>query len=155
MVAVRVCSKLKITWKSVDFTNKVWKNSRYFVGVFNKTIISLALVGYEMIFANSYPAHTRGITREFTQRRRRRWRERQKAIGLDNKTTTLLVHHGFLYISLPSLHEYNLKVTNFTFSRGREQKTTTFFFFFWTLMQSFRIQLQKELPTFDQLNEME
>ena len=32
---------------------KVGKNSRYFVGVFNKTIIPLALVGYEMIIANS------------------------------------------------------------------------------------------------------
>ena len=32
---------------------KVGKNSRYFVGVFNKTILALALVGYEMIIANS------------------------------------------------------------------------------------------------------
>ena len=32
---------------------KVGRNSRYFVGVFNKTIIPLALVGYEMIIANS------------------------------------------------------------------------------------------------------
>ena len=31
------------------------------MGVFNKTIISLALVGYEMIIANSDPTHTRGI----------------------------------------------------------------------------------------------
>ena len=37
--------------------------------------------------------------------------------------------HAFLYISLPSLHDYNVKVPNFTFCRGREQKTTTFFFF--------------------------
>ena len=29
--------------------------------VFNKTIIPLALVGYEMIVANSYPTRTRGI----------------------------------------------------------------------------------------------
>ena len=35
------------------FTNKVGKNSRYFVGVFNKTIIPFAIVGYEMIIANS------------------------------------------------------------------------------------------------------
>ena len=28
-------------------------DSRYFVGVFNKTISPLALVGYEMIIANS------------------------------------------------------------------------------------------------------
>ena len=41
--------------------NKVWKNLRYFVGVFNKTIIPLALVGCEMIIANSYPMRTRGI----------------------------------------------------------------------------------------------
>ena len=44
---------LKTSWKSVIFTSKVGKNSRYFVGVFNKTIILLALVGYEMIKANS------------------------------------------------------------------------------------------------------
>ena len=31
------------------------------MGVFNKTIISLALVGYEMIIANSYPTRARGI----------------------------------------------------------------------------------------------
>ena len=51
---------------------QVGKNSRYFVGVFNKTILALALVGYEMIIANSalrvslamylsYPTCTRGI----------------------------------------------------------------------------------------------
>ena len=45
------------------------------------------------------------------------------------KTTTLHVHNAFLYISLPSLHDYNVKLPNFTFCRGREQKTTTFFFF--------------------------
>ena len=34
-------------------TNKVKTNSRYFVGVFSKTITLLALVGYEIIIANS------------------------------------------------------------------------------------------------------
>ena len=33
----------------------------HFMGVFNKTIIPLALVGYEMIIANLYPTRTRGI----------------------------------------------------------------------------------------------
>ena len=72
MVTVRICSKLKTSSKSVVFTNKVGKNSRYFVDVFNKTIIPLTLVGYEMIianqklirgwhWANSYPMCTRGI----------------------------------------------------------------------------------------------
>ena len=46
---------LEITNKSVVFTNKVGKNSSIFVGVLNKTIIPLALVGYEKIIANSYP----------------------------------------------------------------------------------------------------
>ena len=46
--------KTKNNLKSVVLvTNKVGKNSRYFVGVFNKTIIPLALVGYDMIIANS------------------------------------------------------------------------------------------------------
>ena len=53
----------------------------------------------------------------------------KKAKGLIGKTTTLHVHHAFLYISLPSLHDYNVKVPNFTFCRGREQTATTFFFF--------------------------
>ena len=52
MVAVHVCSKLKASWKTVVFTNKDGKNSRYFVGVFNKTIIPLALVRYELVIAN-------------------------------------------------------------------------------------------------------
>ena len=32
----------------------------------------------------------------------------KKAIGLMSKTTTLHVHHAFLYISLPSLHNYDV-----------------------------------------------
>ena len=47
-------SNLKISRKSVVFTNKVGRNSRYFVGVVNKTVISQAHVGYEMIIATSY-----------------------------------------------------------------------------------------------------
>ena len=41
-----------------------------------------------------------------------------KAIGLITKTTILHVHHAFLYISLPSLHDYDVKVPNFTLYRG-------------------------------------
>ena len=33
----------------------------YFWGIFNKTIIPFALVGYKMIIANSYPMRARGI----------------------------------------------------------------------------------------------
>ena len=65
-------------------------------------------------------------------------------------------HLNFLYISLPSLHNYDVKIFSFTFCGGYEHKTTTktFFYFSWTL-ELFRIQLQKKLQTFDELNEME
>ena len=53
----------------------------------------------------------------------------KKAIGLDWENNNFARASRFLYISLPSLHDYNVKVPNFTFCRGRENKTTTFFFF--------------------------
>ena len=65
-------------------------------------------------------------------------RERQKIV----KTTILHVHLAFLYISFLSLHDYDMKMPNFTFCGWFEHKTT-FFFFSWTSIQSFRIQLQK------------
>ena len=61
MVTVCICSKLKTSWKLIVFTNKVRKNSWYFEGIFYKTIIPLALFGYEMIVANSHPTHKCGI----------------------------------------------------------------------------------------------
>ena len=51
-----------------------------------------------------------------------------KAIGLLSKTTTLHVPHAFLYISLPSLHDYDVKMPNFTFYGGRKQALTIFSF---------------------------
>ena len=52
----------------------------------------------------------------------------KKAIGLLRKTTTLHVHHAFLYISLPSLHDYGVKMPNYKFYGGRKQATTNLFF---------------------------
>ena len=37
----------------------------------------------------------------------------KKVIGLLRKTITLHVHHAFLYISLPSLHHYDVKMPKF------------------------------------------
>ena len=48
----------------------------------------------------------------------------KKAIGLLRKTTTLHVHHAFLYISLPSMHDYDVKMPNCKFYGGRKQATT-------------------------------
>ena len=52
----------------------------------------------------------------------------KKAIGLLRETTTLHEHHAFLYISLPSLHEYDVKMPNCKFYGARNQATTNFFF---------------------------
>ena len=56
----------------------------------------------------------------------------KKAIGLDmtSKTTTLHVHHAFLYISLPSLHDYNVKLPDVSFCQEREQTDNNFLFLF-------------------------
>ena len=63
------------------------------------------------------------------------------------------MHHAFLFISLPSLHDRDVKVPNFTFWQGGEHKRSTFFAFSWTSIQSFRIQLRlKNSPTFDEFN---
>ena len=43
----------------------------------------------------------------------------KKAIGLWTKTTALYVHHTFWYISLPSQHDYDVKMPKFTFYGGR------------------------------------
>ena len=51
--------------------------------------------------------------RDLTKLRRRRQRQRQNAIRLMTKTTTLHVHHAFLYISLHSLQNCTVKWPNF------------------------------------------
>ena len=54
------------------------------------------------------------------------------------------VHHASLFISLPSLNDYDVKMPNFTFCGGCENKTT-FFSFSCTSIQSFRTQLQEKI----------
>ena len=63
----------------------------------------------------------------------------KKAIGLDNKTTNMHLHHRpFLYIYLPSLQDTTYKCL-----------ISRLFFFSGTIIQCLRIELQKNLPTFD------
>ena len=50
----------------------------------------------------------------------------KKAKGLITKTTTLHMHHAFLYISLPSLHDYDVTMPNFTFYRESTKAKTKF-----------------------------
>ena len=87
------------------------------------------------------------LRQRWRRRRRRRQRERQKSNRFRSaKTTTLHVHHAFLYNYFPLLHDYDVKLSNFMFSGGREHRTTTSFFFSWTSTLSFRIQMQINSP---------
>ena len=51
-----------------------------------------------------------------------------KTTGLMSKTTTLHVHHTFMYISFPFLPDYDVKMTNLAFNGERKQATTKFYF---------------------------
>ena len=90
--------------------------------------------------------------RKFKMKRRR---ESEKAIAWQGKTTTLQVHHAFLYISLPSLHNYHVKMYNFTFCEGRKQAMTKFSFSLWTWIWLIEVQLQRSSLAFDKVSELE
>ena len=79
----------------------------------------------------------------------------KKILGSDKKTTTLHVQHACSYLSLPSLHDCDVKLPNFSFCAWRTWTQDNDFLLFWTRIQSFRIQLQKNSPTFDKLREVE
>ena len=66
--------------------------------------------------------------RELKQRRRGRQRDRQKSNRF-RRTKQQLCTCNTLYITLPSLYDYDVKMPNFTFCGKREDKTTTLFFF--------------------------
>ena len=53
----------------------------------------------------------------------------KKAVGLLSKTTTLHLHHAFLYISLSLLHDHRVKLSSFTFYEDRREHKTTIAFF--------------------------
>ena len=78
-----------------------------------------------------------------------------KALGWISKTTTLHVHHAFMYISLLSLHDYDGKMPNSTFYGGRKQATARFSFSSWTWIWFLGIRLKKSSPAFDKVNELE
>ena len=69
------------------------------------------------------------VNRDLTKPRRRRQRERKKTIGLMSKTREQLCTSItlFLYISLPSLHNYDVKWPNFKFTWEREWQGDKFY----------------------------
>ena len=85
--------------------------------------------------------------RDLTKPRRRRQWERQKTMDLMRKTTTLHVHHAFLYISLPSLHNYHVKWPNFKFIWERERQGDKFYHLCPSLSAFPFLQLQPKSPS--------
>ena len=80
----------------------------------------------------------------------------KKAMDWIGTTTTVHVHHAFLYISLPSLHDDDWKrPINFTFYGGRKQATTKFSFSLWTWIWFLGIWLKKSSFAFDKVNELQ
>ena len=60
-----------------------------------------------------------------------------------------------LDISLPSLHDYDVKLLNFTFNGECERKTTTFLFFFFKLRyRPLELNSKKNSLTFDKFSVM-
>ena len=93
-------------------------------------------VSLPILSSISHP-FSKSSSRDLTKPRRRRQRDRQKAIGLISKTTNLHVHHAFLYISLPFLHNHGVKwpIFEFTWVYGNG-KTIDSTIFVWTRVRS-------------------
>ena len=51
------------------------------------------------------------------------------------------MHHTFLYVSFPFLHDYDVKMLNFGSYGERKQPTTKFYFSFWAWICCLEIQL--------------
>ena len=103
--------------------------------------------------SGDYPIHQQNLGRSAKSKIRDRlgFSRHMKTIG---KTITLHVHHAFLYISLPSLRDYDAKMPNFTFCGRTWTQGNHFLLIILNFDSAFRTQLQKKMPRFDELNEI-
>ena len=74
--------------------------------------------------------------------------------GLISKTTILDVQGTFWYIPLPSLHNVDVKLLNFTFYGGRKIAFTKLSFSIWFWISFLGAQLQESSPTRDKASEL-
>ena len=65
------------------------------------------------------------------------------------------MHHAFLSISEPSLHDYDVKVPNFTFFLRTVTQDDNFVFLFFNFDEVLQNSNPKKLPTFDESTKME
>ena len=96
------------------------------------------------LFAGTFGSRPRPNNRDLTKLRRRRQGERQKS----DKKTTAHVHHAFLYISLLSLHNYDVKWPNFKFTWERERQGDEFYHLCQNTGAVPSLQLQPKFPSF-------
>ena len=102
---------------------------RQFKGIFGRVYLCQKLcycLGYAW---HRWSVKVIGNKRELKQQQRWRQQERQKSnwFRMAKQQLCTCMHHAFLYISLPWLHDYNVKVPNFTFCRGRERGQRLYF----------------------------
>ena len=81
---------------------------------------------------------------------------KQKRIRVISKTYNNFARALGIFVSLPSLHDNDVKLLNFTFLWECEHKTTIFLFFFVFLIeiQTFRTQLARNSLTFGKFSVM-
>ena len=63
----------------------------------------------------------------------------------------MYVYHAFLYISLTSLHDHNVKFPNFTFAEDGNKRQQLSFSFPELCCSPLEFNSKKNLPTFDEL----
>ena len=133
LLSVTVQKSLRTsTWSS--FLLSVYQSIFFFCwfsSICSHILSSASCQCHDLVFFQSWLNVTQPslflVIRDLTKPRRRRQRERKKTIGLMSKTTTLHVHHAFLYISLPSLHNNGVKWPNFKFignGNGKSKNST-------------------------------
>ena len=83
---------------------------------------------------------------------RQRERKKNNRFNKQNNNVARASHLFVLYISLPFLHHYNVKMPNFAYYGEFIQVTTKFYFSIWTWIWSLGIQLQEGSRTFDKVS---
>ena len=124
-----IFSKMKVLWKlwlwfSKMFHQRVLSDRKWSISKFQFWQRILDIYGKPLLRSDDGRATTRTS---------------KKAIGLITKTI-LHAHHAFLYISLPSLHDYDVKMPIFTFYSDSTQ-ATKFPLSFWTWIWFLGIQV--------------
>ena len=146
-------SRLSDLFKSTSYV----KGEPFSNGIYIKGSPFLSKIVYKRVrsctLGRSLPVYS---FRELKQRRRRRQRERQKSnrirLAKQQLCTCITLFCTFLCRCFTTT---TLKCLISRFVEGVYTRQRLAFFFSWTLILFFRIQLQKNLPTFNELSELE